>query len=63
MNLTENYRLTSLKRIKKIPTGADAMVYRFVGMFKERSSVRRKTLRTARKIDAIGKELSSLESS
>lgn len=63
MNLTENYRLTSLKRLKKIPTGADAVVYRFVGMFKERSSVRRKTLKTARKIDAIGKEFSSLESS
>ncbi|MBQ7080797.1 MAG: hypothetical protein IJM92_14325 [Fibrobacter sp.] len=63
MNLTENYRLTSLKRVKKIPTGLDAFVYRLIGKFKERSSVRRKLLRTARKIDAMGKELASLESS
>ena len=63
MNLTENYRLTSLKRVKKIPTGLDAFVYRLVGKFKERSSVRRKLLRTARKIDAMGKSFASLEAS
>ena len=63
MNLTENYRLTSLKRIKKIPTGLDALVLRLSGKIKERSSIRRKLLRTARRIDRMSQELVGLETS
>ncbi|MBQ2559239.1 MAG: hypothetical protein II565_01395 [Fibrobacter sp.] len=63
MNLTENYRLTSLKRIKKIPTGLDAFVLRLSGKIKERSSIRRKMLRTARRIDRMSQELTALKES
>ena len=63
MNLTENYRLTSLKRIKKIPTGLDALVLRLSGKIKERSSIRRKMLRTARRIDRMSQELTALKES
>ena len=63
MNLTENYRLTSLKRIKKIPTGLDALVLRLSGKIKERSSIRRKMLRIARRIDRMSQELTALKES
>ena len=41
MNLADNYRLTSVKKLEKIPTGIDAAVYRLSGKFKGRASVRR----------------------
>lgn len=61
MNLTDNYRLTSLKRIKKIPTGLDAFVLRLSGKIKERPTIRRKFLNAARRIDALGKSFAALE--
>ncbi len=63
MNLTENYRLTSLKRIKKIPTGLDAFVLRLSGKIRERPSVCRHFLKTAERIDALGKSFAGIESS
>lgn len=51
MNLTDNYRLTSLKRVKKIPTGVDAFVLGLFGKFKARTGVRDRLLKLARKID------------
>ena len=36
MNLTDNYRLTTCKQVKKSPTGLDALLYRMVGRFKGR---------------------------
>ena len=58
MDLTGDYRLTSLKRVEKIPVGIDAFVFRLVGRFKSRRSVIRRILRTARKIDSLGRSLS-----
>lgn len=57
MNFTENYRLTSLKRVKKIPTGLDAFLLGLYGKFKSRRSVLWKILRTARKIDRLGMDI------
>lgn len=54
MNFNENYRLTSLKRVRKIPTGFDAFLLGLYGKFKSRRSVLWKILRTARKIDRTG---------
>ena len=58
MDLTGDYRLTSLKRVEKIPVGIDAFVFRLVGRFKSRRSVIWRILRTARKIDSLGRSLS-----
>lgn len=58
MDLTGDYRLTSLKRVEKIPVGIDAFVFRLVGRFRSRRSVIRRILRTARKIDSLGRSLS-----
>ena len=60
MNLTDNYRLTSVKKLEKIPTGIDAAVYRLSGKFKGRASVRRHILKMARKIDKLGQGLTTL---
>lgn len=54
MNLTENYRLTALKHVKKIPTGLDAFLLGMYGKLKGRRTVLWKILRMARKIDCIG---------
>ncbi len=53
MNLTDNYRLTSLKQIKKIPTGLDAFLLGLYGKFKGRPGVLRKVLRFARAVDRM----------
>lgn len=63
MNLTENYRLTSCKQVKKIPTGLDAFMSRMVGKFKGRRGVLRSLLRDARLIDSLGKKYSCLSNS
>ena len=55
MNLTENYRLTSVKKLEKIPTGIDAAVFRLSGKFKGRPGVRRHILKMAKRIDERGK--------
>ena len=60
MNLTDNYRLTSCKQVKKIPTGLDALVFRMVGRFKGRRGVLRRLLRDARLIDKLGRSYSGL---
>ena len=60
MNLTDNYRLTSCKQVKKIPTGLDALVFRIVGRFKGRRGVLRRLLRDARLIDKLGRSYSGL---
>lgn len=57
MNLTDNYRLTSLKSVKKIPTGLDAFVLSLSGKIKGRSGVRNRLLKMARKIDLESKKL------
>lgn len=62
MNLIENYRLTACKRVKKIPTGLDALVFRMQGRFKGRSGVLRRLLREAAKIDKLGRSYSGLDS-
>ena len=51
MNLTDNYRLTTCKQVKKIPTGLDAWVLRMVGRFKGRRGVLIRLLKDAVKID------------
>jgi len=51
MNLTDNYRLTSCKQVKKIPTGLDALVSRMVGRFKGRRGVLRSLLKDAVAVD------------
>ena len=51
MNLTDNYRLTTCKQVKKIPTGLDALLYRMVGRFKGRHGVLVRLLKDAIKID------------
>ena len=51
MNLTDNYRLTTCKQVKKIPTGLDAWVLRMVGRFKGRHGVLIRLLKDAVKID------------
>jgi len=51
MNLTDNYRLTSLKKVKKIPTGIDAFVHGLSGKFKSRVGVRRHLLKLAAQIN------------
>lgn len=53
MNLTDNYRLTSLKHIEKIPVGIDAFMLGLYGKFKGRHGVLRKILRFARKVNAL----------
>lgn len=63
MNLTDNYRLTSLKRVEKIPTGLDAFVHGLSGRFKGRSGVRRKILKMAAKIDQRGQSFAGLTDS
>ena len=63
MNLTDNYRLTSVKKLEKIPTGIDAAVFRLSGKFKGRSSVRHRILKMAKKIDLCGKGFASLSAS
>ena len=63
MNLTENYRLTSLKKLEKIPTGIDAAVFRLSGKFKGRASVRHRILKMAKKIDLRGKDFAPLSES
>ena len=60
MNLTDNYRLTSCKQVKKIPTGLDALVFRMVGRFKGRRGELRRLLRDARLIDKLGRSYSGL---
>ena len=59
MDLTHDYRLTSLKHVEKIPVGIDAFVFRLKGRFKSRSSIIRKMLKTARKIDGQSKNFST----
>ena len=60
MNITDNYRLTSLKHIKKIPTGLDAFALGLYGKFKGRNGVLRKILRFARKVDRLRPEFKDL---
>ena len=60
MNLTDNYRLTSLKRVKKIPTGLDAFLLRLYGKFKGRRTVLWKILRFARAVDRLKPEYQKL---
>ena len=63
MNLTDNYRLTTCKQVKKIPTGLDALVYRMVGRFKGRHGVLVRQLKDAAKIDKESLEYSKLSDS
>lgn len=60
MNLTDNYRLTSLKRVKKIPTGLDAFLLGLYGKFKGRRTVLWKILRFARAVDRLKPEYQKL---
>lgn len=60
MNLTDNYRLTSLKRVKKIPTGLDALLLGLYGKFKGRRTVLWKILRFARAVDRQKSEYQKL---
>lgn len=60
MNLTDNYRLTSLKRVKKIPTGLDAFLLGLYGKFKGRRTVLWKILRFARAVDRLKSEYQKL---
>lgn len=63
MNLNDNYRLTSCKQVKKIPTGLDALVFRMVGRFKGRRGVLRRLLHDADLIDKQSKTYSVLSDS
>ena len=63
MNLTDNYRLTSLKRVKKIPTGLDAFLLGLYGKFKGRRTVLWKILRFARAVDRLSPEYKELSDS
>ena len=63
MNLNDNYRLTSCKQVKKIPTGLDALVFRMVGRFKGRRGVLRRLLHDAALIDKQSKTYSVLSDS
>ena len=63
MNLTDNYRLTSLKRVKKIPTGIDAFLLGLYGKFKGRRTVLWKILRFARAVDRLSPEYKDLTDS
>lgn len=63
MNLTDNYRLTSLKRVKKIPTGIDAFLLGLYGRFKGRRTVLWKILRFARAVDRLSPEYKELSDS
>lgn len=63
MNLTDNYRLTTLKHVKKIPTGLDAFVLGLAGAFKRRPSVRGHILKFAAKINAESAKYSGMDSS
>ena len=61
MNLTDNYRLTSCKQVKKIPTGLDALMSRMVGKFKGRRGVLRGLLKDARSIDLWSRSFTQLD--
>ena len=63
MNLTDNYRLTSLKRVKKIPTGLDAFLLGLYGKFKGRRTVLWKILRFARAVDRLCSDYKGLSDS
>lgn len=60
MNLTDNYRLTSLKHVKKIPTGLDAFLLGLYGKFKQRPGVLCGLLKFARSVDKLVATLSTL---
>lgn len=61
MNLTDNYRLTTLKHVKKIPTGLDAFVLGLAGSFKRRPGVCHYILKFAAKINAESAKYSGME--
>ncbi|WP_294957122.1 hypothetical protein [uncultured Fibrobacter sp.] len=63
MNLTDNYRLTSLKHVKKIPTGLDAFLLGLYGKFKGRRTVLWKILRFARAVDRLCSDYKGLSDS
>lgn len=63
MNLTDNYRLTNLKHVEKIPTGLDAFVHGLSGKIKSHFGVKGRLLKMAAKINKESVSLITLSSS
>ena len=63
MNLTDNYRLTNLKHVEKIPTGLDAFVHGLSGKIKSHFGVKGRLLKMAAKINKESVSLITLCSS